>query len=106
MRHRVNVDLFSKQPVVVKQEAEKTWLPKFVQAVMEGRWPEVAEVSDTSRLLVADFLADYRKRHCEAEQLNMDSLGSKLNVIGRRFGHLLLTDLEARLGRLRTSRPT
>ena len=43
---------------------------------------------------MAEFLGEYRRRHCEAEKLNMDSLGSKLNVLERCFGPLPLTDLE------------
>jgi integrase len=93
-RFRENVTLFAKTPVVNKSEAEKTWLPKFTTAVMEGRWPEVGTAESAEPKTVAQVLADYRKRHCEAEQLNMDSLGSKLNVIERRFGHLMIVDLE------------
>ena len=43
---------------------------------------------------ISEFLKKYRKRHCEAERLNMDSLDWKLKVLDRRFGALPLTALE------------
>jgi integrase len=92
-RYRVSVDLFAKAPVTNKSDAERTWLPKFSAAVMEGRWPE-AIPTDGEAITVADSLKLYRKRHCEAEKLNMTSLGSKLNVLERRFGHLPIRTLE------------
>ncbi len=86
----VGVDLFAKAPVRTKTEALKTWLPKFVRAVMEGRYPQTdapiaaSIVSST----VSEFLKEHRHRHCDAERLNMDSLAWKLKVIDRRFGGL------------------
>jgi hypothetical protein len=74
---------------------------------MAGRYPE-PEPEAAKKIIsstVADFLKEYRRRHCEAEKLNMDSLGSKLSVIERRFGTLELTALE-KPGPTRISRPT
>ena len=95
-RYKSSVDLFAKTPVRTKTEAVKTWLPKFVAAVMQGSYPQAdapaaaPAVSST----VSEFLKEYRLRHCDAEKLNMDSLAWKLKVLDRRFGALPLTALE------------
>jgi integrase len=97
-RYKTSVDLFAKTLVPNKTEVEKVWLPRFVTAVMEGRYPEAAPAPEvtkgTASSTVEDLLKEYRRRHCEAEKLNMDSLDSKLNVIRRRFGAMELTALE------------
>lgn len=95
-RYKSSVDLFAKEPVRTKTEAVKTWLPKFVEAIMEDRYPQVDVPAEAPAAVstVSEFLKEYRQRHCEAEKLNMDSLGWKLNVLDRRFGHLPLTALE------------
>jgi integrase len=95
-RFKASVDLFAKAPVRTKTEAVKTWLPKFVAAVMAGQYPEpnVTVATAAASSTVTDFLKEYKKRHCEAEKLNMDSLGWKLKVLDRRFGGLPLAAME------------
>ena len=95
-RHKASLDLFAKAPVRTKTEAVKTWLPKFVAAVMEDRYPrvETPETAAAAVSTVSQFIKEYRQRHCEAEKLNMDSLNWKLKVLDRRFGKLPLTALE------------
>jgi integrase len=97
-RFKTSIDAFAKTPVRSKTDAEKVWLPKFVTAVMEGGFPQPEPDMPTTTVVslpsVTDFLKDYRRRHCEAEKLNMDSLGWKLKVIERRFGALAITALE------------
>jgi hypothetical protein len=87
-RFKTSVDSFAKTPVRTKTEAVKMWLPKFVTAVMENRYPQTEAVMSPpiASSTASEFLKEYRKRHCEAEKLNMDSLSWKLNVIDRRFG--------------------
>lgn len=73
------------------------WLPKFVTAIMAGRYPEPElppQSHSRTTLTVSNFLEDYRRGHCEAEKLNMDSLSWKLKLIERRFGSLPLLALE------------
>jgi integrase len=100
-RVRTSADAFAKMPVPNKTDVEKGWLPRFVMAIVEGRYPEaqpgsatIPATTDVTALTVTDFLRDYRRRHCEAEKLNMDSLGWKLQVIERRFGTLPITALQ------------
>lgn len=95
-RFKTSVDQFAKAPVRTKTEAVKTWLPEFVKAVMEGRYPAIDAPmpQPITPSTVSEFLKEYKKRHCEAERLNMDSLDWKLKVLDRRFGALPLTALE------------
>jgi integrase len=95
-RYKSSSDRFAKKPVTTKTEAVKTWLPKFVAAVMDGRDPQIAirPPESMASTTVGEFIEEYRHRHCEAEKLNMDSLGWKLKVLDRRFGTLPLTALE------------
>jgi integrase len=80
-------------PVTSKQEAEKRWYPLFLGEIGSGKDPRqpVVAVPTTT---VADFVKDYIKYHCEAQKLNMDSLGQRLSKLSERFGHLSMTDLE------------
>jgi hypothetical protein len=95
-RFKASVDSFAKTPVRTKTEAVKMWLPKFVTAVMENRYPQTEAVMSPpiASSTASEFLKEYRKRHCEAEKLNMDSLSWELNVIDRRFGAFPLSALE------------
>ena len=95
-RFKTSVDSFAKTPVRTKTEAVKRWLPKFVTAVMENRYPQTEAVMSPpiASSTASEFLKEYRKRHCEAEKLNMDSLSWKLKVIDRRFGAFPLSALE------------
>ena len=92
-RHRVSVDLFAKTPVPAKGEAEKVWLPKFVTAVMEGRWPEVEETANEP-MTFATLVPLYVERYCEPQGINMDSDQSRLDILKAQFGHLPLSALE------------
>ena len=100
VRYRMPVNEFAlargaEHPVASKQEAQKVWEPKFLGEIMADKKPRRQPIRGRSgQLTVAEFLTEYRKRHCEAERLNMDSLASKLNVLERCFGPLPLTDLE------------
>ncbi len=95
-RFKASVDLFAKAPVRTKTKVVKTWLPKFVAAVMAGQYPEpnVSVATAAASSTVTDFLKEYQKRHCEAEKFNMDSLGWKLKVLDRRFGGWPLAAME------------
>ena len=99
-RYRMPVNEFAlprgaERPVTSKQEAQKVWEPRFIAEIVAGKDPRRPPIRGRSgELTVAEFLREYRRRHCEAEKLNMDALGSKLNVLERRFGSLPLTDLE------------
>ena len=100
VRYRMPVNEFAlargaQRPVTSKQEAEKVWWPLFIGEIVAGKEPRRPPIRGRSGgLTVAEFLAEYRKRHCEAERLNMDSLTQRLDVIGRRLGDLPLRDLE------------
>ena len=99
-RYRMPVNEFAlsrgaERPVTSKQEAQKVWEPRFIAEIVAGKDPRRPPIRGRSgELTVAEFLGEYRRRHCEAEKLNMDALGSKLNVLERRFGSFPLTDLE------------
>ena len=99
-RYRMNVNEFAlargaDQPVTTKHEAEKVWEPLFIAEIVAGKDPRRAPAKGAhGELSVAEFLDDYRVRHCEAQRLSMEKLGSKLDVLKRRFGHLPLRDLE------------
>jgi integrase len=97
-RYRMPVDDFAAArggtiPIVSKEECKKVWEPRFRDEICKGRDPRQPDVPQPS-LTVAKFIEDYTKRHCEAQQLNMDSLQQRLNRISARFGDLPLTDME------------
>ena len=91
-RYRMTVDDFAlargaAKPVTTKQEAERVWEPIFVAEIVDGKDPRRPPAKGASgELTVAEFLVQYRKRHCEAERLNMETLGPKLNVLAGIFG--------------------
>ena len=99
-RYRMSVNVFAMargahNAVLTKQEAEKVWEPLFIAEIVAGKDPRRPPAKGASgELTVSEFLVDYRKRHCEAERLNMETLGPKLDVLDRRFGALALRELE------------
>lgn len=82
-----------RHPVLSKQEAVKVWEPRFLAEVVAGKDPRRVEpvVKITT---ISDFIDTYKKRHCEAEKLNMDSHGQRLERIRRQFGTQPLATLE------------
>ena len=81
-------------PVTQKQEAEKRWLPSFLGEIYAGGDPRRPSEKLPDKK-VSSLIADYRSRHCDAQQLNMDSRGSQLERLSRRFGDLDVTILES-----------
>ena len=97
-RHRMRVSEFAlkrgaDRPVTSKQEAEKIWQPRFIAEIVAGKDPRHPDPRPAV-LTVAEFVPEYKKRHCEAQQLNMDSLRQRLDRIADRFGRLAMHDLE------------
>lgn len=98
VRYRMTVDEFAVArggviPVTSKEEARKTWEPMFITEIRSGRDPRQAlPVNQTTT--VAEFVPEYLKRHCEAQQLNMDSARNRIDRIEERFGTLPLSALE------------
>ena len=97
-RYRMPVDDFAAArggtiPVVSKEECRKVWEPRFRDEVCKGRDPRQPETLNGATT-VAKFVPDYIKRHCEAQQLNMDSLKQRLDRITSRFGDRPLIDLQ------------
>ena len=97
-RHRMRVNEFAlnrgaERTVSSKQEAEKVWEPLFVGEIVAGKDPRHRDPGPRV-LTVNEFIPEYRKLHCEAQQLNMDSLRQRLDRIKERFGHLAMRDLE------------
>ena len=99
-RYRMNVNEFAlargaDHTVVTRQEAEKVWEPLFIAELVAGKDPRRQPAQGTNgELTVAEFLDIYRVRHCEAQRLSMEKLGSKLDVLKQRLGHLPLRELE------------
>lgn len=99
-RYRMTVNDFAlvrgaTRPVTTKQESEKIWEPLFIAEIVAGKDPRRAPALGVSgELTVAEFLVQYRKRHCQAQRLNMETLGPKLDFLERRFGTLPLRELE------------
>ena len=85
-RYRMRADDFAAKPVPSKAEAAEVWLPRFITEIREGRDPASVDVALPHEMTVEEFVPLYIERHCEAEQLNMDSLRNRLAVIARRFG--------------------
>ena len=97
-RYRMPVDDFAAArggtvPIVSKEECRKVWEPRFRDEVCKGRDPRQPEALNGATT-VTKFIEDYTKRHCEAQQLNMDSLKQRLDRITSRFGDRPLTDLQ------------
>ena len=97
-RYRMPIDDFAVArggtiPVTSKEECKKVWEPKFRDEIAKGRDPRLPE-APTTVMTVAQFVPDYIQRHCEAQQLNMDSLKQRLDRITSRFGDRPLSDLE------------
>jgi len=80
-------------PVASKDECRKVWEPRFRNEIAQGRDPRHPHPENPA-ITVAAFLAEYTRRHCEAQQLNMDSLGQRLDRIRARYGDRPLSDLE------------
>jgi len=79
-------------PIVSKEECKKVWEPKFRDEIAKGRDPRQQDVPNPT-MTVAKFIEEYTKRHCEAQQLNMDSLQQRLNRISAQVGDRPMTDL-------------
>ena len=84
-RYRMPVDAFAltrgaTQPVTSKQEAEKTWEPKFIGEIVAGRDPRKPPAPPTQAgLTVATFLDSYYDRYVVAESLrSVASIRSRL----------------------------
>lgn len=98
-RYRMSVDEFAVArggtiPVSSKDEVRKVWEPMFITEIRSGRNPREAPLVNQVTT-VAEFVPEYVKRHCEAQQLNMDSTRQRINRIEDRFGDLPLSALES-----------
>src|SRR5580765_3260710 len=82
-----------RHPVLSKQEAVKVWEPRFLAEIVAGKDPRRVELV-VKITTINDFIDTYKKRHCEAEKLNMDSHGQRLERIRRQFGTKPLATLE------------
>ena len=94
MRRLPPVDAFAltrgaTQPVTSKQEAEKTWEPKFIGEIVAGRDPRKPPAPPAQAgLTVATFLDSYYDRYVVAESLrSVASIRSRLAAlkVGRTF---------------------
>jgi hypothetical protein len=71
------------QPVTSKQEAEKTWEPKFIGEIIAGRDPRKPPAPPAQAgLTVATFLDSYYDRYVVAESLrSVASIRSRLAAL-------------------------
>src|SRR5580704_13060205 len=100
-RYRMPVDAFAltrgaTQPVTSKQEAGKTWEPKFIGAIVAGRDPRKPPAPPTQAgLTVATFLDSYYDRYVVAESLrSVASIRSRLAALKAFLGELPVSELE------------
>jgi integrase len=102
-RYRTPVDDFAfargaRAAVTSKQEAEKTWEPKFIAEIASGKDPRVRPGADSAlgrSATVADLLNIYRKRYVDVEPLKSRStIVSQLSVLTTELGALPARALE------------
>ena len=86
-RYRMPVDAFAltrgaTQPVTSKQEAEKTWEPRFIGEIVAGKDPRKLPAPPAQAgLTVATFLDSYYDRYVVAESLrSVASIRSRLTA--------------------------
>ena len=103
VRYRMPVDEFAFArgatiAVASKQEAEKTWEPKFIAEIASGNDPRVApgrEPSPEQAATVADLLKLYRARYVEVEPLKSRAgVLSQVRVLAAYLGELPAPALE------------
>jgi integrase len=103
VRYRMPVDEFAfargaTASVTSKQEAEKTWEPRFIAEIASGRDPRVPprrEQSPDRPATIADLLKLYRTRYVDVERLKSRStIISQLNVLTGELGQLPVKALE------------
>jgi len=84
------------EPVTSKQEAEKTWEPKFIGEIVAGRDPRKPPAPPAQAgLTVATFLDSYYDRYVVAESLrSVASIRSRLAALKDALGTLPVSELE------------
>jgi integrase len=100
-RYRMPVDEFAAprgatRTVDTRQEAEKTWLPKFIAEIMAGRNPKIPPTPPAnSQMTAGEFFDLYQTKYVEVEPLkSRDSILSRLRVLKQHLGDLPLKMLE------------
>lgn len=100
-RYRMPVDAFAltrgaTQPVTSKQEAEKTWEPKFIGEIVAGKDPRKPPAPPVpAGMTVALFLDSYYDRYVVAESLrSVASIRSRLAALKAALGTLPVSELE------------
>jgi hypothetical protein len=71
-RGRLRLDRGATAPVTSKQEAEKTWEPKFITEIASGKDPRIVperEKNPEELATIADLLEPYRARYVDVEPL-------------------------------------
>ena len=100
-RYRMPVDAFAltrgaTQPVTSKQEAEKTWEPKFIGEIVAGKDPRKPPAAPVpAGMTVATFLDSYYDRYVVAESLrSVASIRSRVAALKAALGTLPVSELE------------
>src|SRR5207248_799927 len=103
VRYRMPVDDFAfargaAAPVTSKQEAEKTWEPKFIAEIASGKDPRVAPGRETlagKPATVVELLTMYRLRYVDVEPLKSRATAlSQLRILTAELGQLPTKALE------------